>query len=44
MSDFVAVARADEIPVGEVKVVQAGTRSLCLGHCEDGSWGAIDVG
>jgi 3-phenylpropionate/trans-cinnamate dioxygenase ferredoxin subunit len=42
MSDFVAVARADEIPVGEVKVVQAGTRSLCLGHCADGSWGAID--
>ena len=42
MSDFVAVATADEIPVGEVKVVQAGTRSLCLGHCDDGSWGAID--
>ena len=42
MSEFVPVAREDEVPPGEVKVVRAGTRSLCLGHCEDGTWGAID--
>jgi 3-phenylpropionate/trans-cinnamate dioxygenase ferredoxin subunit len=42
LSSFVAVARADEVPPGDVKVVQAGSRSLCLGHCEDGTWGAID--
>jgi len=42
MSSFVAVAREDEVPRGEVKVVHAGTKSLCLGHCEDGTWGAID--
>src|SRR5207245_1168277 len=39
---FIAVAREDEVPPGEVKVVQAGAKSLCLGHCEDGTWGAID--
>jgi 3-phenylpropionate/trans-cinnamate dioxygenase ferredoxin component len=42
MSEFVAVAREDEVPRGEVKVVKAGPKSLCLGHCEDGTWGAID--
>ena len=42
MSEFVPVAREDEVPRGEVKVVRAGAKSLCLGHCEDGSWGAID--
>jgi 3-phenylpropionate/trans-cinnamate dioxygenase ferredoxin subunit len=42
MAEFVAVARADEVPPGEVKVVHAGAKSLCLGHCEDGTWGAID--
>src|SRR5437867_12096241 len=42
MSSFIAVAREDEVPRGEVKVVHAGTKSLCLGHCEDGTWGAID--
>ncbi len=42
MAEFVAVAREDEIPPGEVRVVRAGSKSLCLGHCEDGTWGAID--
>ena len=42
MSEFVPVAREDEVPVGEVKVVHAQDKSLALGHCEDGTWGAID--
>ena len=42
MSEFVPVAREDEVPAGEVKVVHAGDKSLALGHCDDGSWGAID--
>jgi 3-phenylpropionate/trans-cinnamate dioxygenase ferredoxin subunit len=42
MSEFVAVAREADVPAGEVRVVQAGGRSLALGHCADGSWGAID--
>ena len=42
MSGFVAVARVEDVAPGDVKVVQAGERSLCLGHCADGSWGAID--
>ena len=36
MSEFVPVAREDEIPGGEVKVVHAGDKSLALGHCEGG--------
>jgi len=36
------VARADEVPVGEVKVVHARDKSLALGHCDDDTWGAID--
>ncbi|MGH2450293.1 MAG: Rieske (2Fe-2S) protein [Candidatus Limnocylindria bacterium] len=39
---FVRVARAADIPPGEVAVVQVGGRSLCVGHMSDGSWGAID--
>ncbi len=42
MSEFTPVARVDEVGPGEVKVVHAGSKSLCLGHCQDGSWGAID--
>ncbi|TME27053.1 MAG: Rieske 2Fe-2S domain-containing protein, partial [Chloroflexi bacterium] len=42
LSEFVPVAREDEVPVGEVKVVHARDKSLCLGHCDDGTWGAID--
>lgn len=42
MSRFVTVASEQDVPAGEVKVVQAGDRSLCVGHCEDGTWGAID--
>jgi 3-phenylpropionate/trans-cinnamate dioxygenase ferredoxin subunit len=39
---FVQVARADAIAPGEVQVVDVGGRSLCVGHMEDGSFGAID--
>jgi 3-phenylpropionate/trans-cinnamate dioxygenase ferredoxin subunit len=39
---FVMVAKADEIAPGEVQVVDVGGRSLCVGHMEDGSFGAID--
>lgn len=39
---FVEVAKADQIAPGEVQVVDVGGRSLCVGHMEDGSFGAID--
>ena len=39
---YVRVANETDVPPGEVKVVDADGRSLCLGHCEDGTWGAID--
>ena len=42
MSEFVPVVREDEVPAGEVKVVHARDKSLALGHCDDGTWGAID--
>ncbi len=42
MSDFISVARAQDVPAGEVRVVAAAGRSLCIGHCADGTWGAID--
>ena len=42
MTTFVAVAREDDVPPGEVRIVDADGKSLCLGHCADGSWGAID--
>ncbi len=42
MSAFVRVAREADVPAGEVRVVEAQGRSLCVGHCVDGTWGAID--
>ena len=42
MSTFVPVAREGDVPVGEVRVIEAQGRSLALGHCADGTWGAID--
>ena len=36
------MAREADVSPGEVKVVDADGKSLCLGHCEDGTWGAID--
>ena len=42
MTTFIAVAREDDVPAGEVRIVDANGKSLCLGHCADGSWGAID--
>ena len=42
MSAFVPVARVGDVPVGEVRVIEATGRSLCVGHCVDGTWGAVD--
>jgi 3-phenylpropionate/trans-cinnamate dioxygenase ferredoxin subunit len=42
MSEFVPVAREDDVPPGHVKAVKVDGKSLALGHCEDGTWGAID--
>ena len=39
---FVPVAREDEVALGEVRVVSAEGKSLALGHCSDGTGGAID--
>lgn len=39
---YVAVALEDDIPPGEVAVVDAQGKSLCVGHSVDGTWGAID--
>ena len=39
---FVSVAREEDVAPGEVAIVEAEGRSLCLGHCDDGTWGAID--
>jgi 3-phenylpropionate/trans-cinnamate dioxygenase ferredoxin component len=39
---YVPVAQETDISPGEVKIVDADGKSLCLGHCEDGTWGAID--
>ena len=36
------VARASDVAPGEVTVVQAGGRSLALGHTVDDRWGAVD--
>lgn len=41
-SGFVPVAKVEDIARGDVEVVQVDGRSLCVGHCEDGTWGAID--
>jgi 3-phenylpropionate/trans-cinnamate dioxygenase ferredoxin subunit len=42
LSEFIPVAREGDVPPGEVRVVEANGKSLALGHCADGSWGAID--
>ena len=42
MSEFIPVARETDVAPGEVKVVDADGKSLALGHCADGTWGAID--
>ena len=42
MTRFVPVARVDDVATGEVRVVEAEGKSLALGHCADGTWGAID--
>jgi 3-phenylpropionate/trans-cinnamate dioxygenase ferredoxin subunit len=42
LSEFVPVARETDVAPGEVKVVEANGKSLALGHCDDGTWGAID--
>ncbi len=39
---YVPVARESDVSPGAVKVVEADGKSLCLGHCEDGTWGAVD--
>jgi len=42
VSEFIPVARETDVAAGEVKVVDADGKSLALGHCADGTWGAID--
>jgi len=42
VSEFIPVARETDVAPGEVKVVDADGKSLALGHCADGTWGAID--
>jgi len=39
---YIAVAREGDIATGEVAVVDADGKSLCIGHAADGTWGAID--
>lgn len=39
---YVPVACEGDVALGEVKVVDADGKSLALGHCADGTWGAID--
>ena len=41
-SGFATGVAAGSIEPGTVRVVQAAGRSLCVGHTEDGDWGAID--
>ena len=42
MSEFVPVASETDVAPGEVRVVDANGKSIALGHCADGTWGAID--
>jgi 3-phenylpropionate/trans-cinnamate dioxygenase ferredoxin subunit len=42
VSRYVGVANTSDIAPGEVAVVEAEGKSLCLGHCADDTWGAID--
>lgn len=39
---FVPVAAAAEVPAGQVAIVEVEGRSFCVGHTEDGRWGAVD--
>ncbi len=39
---FVPVADAALIPTGQVAIVEVEGRSFCVGHTEDGRWGAVD--
>ena len=39
---FVTVARVGDVEPGTVRVIELEGRSLCVGHTEDGEWGAID--
>ena len=41
-SGFVTVVSAADVEPGTVRVVEIDGRSLCVGHTEDGEWGAID--
>ena len=36
------VASAVEVPIESVKGVHAGEQELCLAHCEDGNFYAVD--
>lgn len=39
---YIKVALEDDIAPGAVAIVDAGGRSICVGHASDGTWGAID--
>ena len=39
---YLPVASETDVAPGSVRVVQADGKSLALGHCLDGTWGAID--
>ena len=41
-SGFATGLTAADIAPGTVRVVELDGRSLCIGHTEDGEWGAID--
>jgi nitrite reductase/ring-hydroxylating ferredoxin subunit len=41
-SGFATGLSAAEVEPGTVRVVQVAGRSVCVGHTEDGEWGAID--
>jgi nitrite reductase/ring-hydroxylating ferredoxin subunit len=41
-SGFVTGLSASLVEPGTVRVVQVAGRSVCVGHTEDGEWGAID--
>ena len=41
-SGFATGLSASQVEPGTVRVVQVAGRSVCVGHTEDGEWGAID--
>lgn len=41
--NFVFVAQTDDVPLGQVKVVEVNGRRLALAHCEDGFFAVDDV-